>query len=72
MTEIEIDKFYLNTLAVSTNADFKKDGYKIYVFISMSLFSFATRAGSPQQRESITVGPYKLTHPVNFPCERKS
>ena len=27
------------------------------------LFSFATRAGSPQQREPITVGPYYLTHP---------
>ena len=35
------------------------------------LFSFATRAGSPQQREPITVGPYYLTHPVNFPCGRK-
>ena len=35
------------------------------------LFSFVTRAGSPQQREPITVGPYYLTHPVNFPCGRK-
>ena len=35
------------------------------------LFSFATRAGSPQQREPVTVGPYYLTHPVNFPCGRK-
>jgi hypothetical protein len=30
-----------------------------------------TRAGSPQQRMPITVGPFYLTHPVNFPCERK-
>ena len=36
-----------------------------------NLFSFPTRAGSPQQREPITVGPYYLTHPVNFPCGRK-
>ena len=33
--------------------------------ISLFLFSFATRAGSPQQREPITVGP---NPPVNFPC----
>ena len=26
---------------------------------------------SPQQREPITVGPYYLSHPVNFPCGRK-
>jgi hypothetical protein len=30
-----------------------------------------TRAGSPQQRKPITVGPFYLTHPVNFPCGRK-
>ena len=33
------------------------------------LFSFATRAGSPQQREPITVGPYYLTY---FPLEENS
>ena len=33
--------------------------------------NFATRAGSPQQREPITVGPYYLSHPVNIPCGRK-
>ena len=35
------------------------------------LFSLATGAGSPQQREPITVGPYHLSHPVNFPCGGK-
>ena len=34
----------------------------IFFFI---LFSFATRAGSPQQREPITLSPCYLTHPVN-------
>ena len=33
--------------------------------------TFATRAGTPQQREPITVGPCHLTHPVYFPCGRK-
>ena len=28
-------------------------------------------AGSPQQREPITVGPYYLTQPFNFRCRRK-
>lgn len=41
------------------------------VFIFFNLFSFATRVGSAQQREPIIVGPYCLTHPVNFPCQRK-
>ena len=33
--------------------------------------AIATGAGLPQQREPITVGPYYLSHPVNFPCGRK-
>ena len=44
---------------------------KIAETLIFFLFSFATRAGSPQQREPLTVGPYYLTHPVNFPCGRK-
>ena len=40
-------------------------------YLLIYLFSFATKAGSPQQREPIIVGPYYLTHPVNFPCGRK-
>jgi hypothetical protein len=39
-----------------------------YLFIYLAL---PTRAGSPQQHMPITVGPFCLTHPVNFPCGRK-
>jgi hypothetical protein len=39
-----------------------------YLFIYLAL---PTRAGSPQQPMPITVGPFYLTHPVNFPCGRK-
>ena len=39
-----------------------------YIFIYLAL---PTRAGSPQQHMPITVGPFYLTHPVNFPCGRK-
>ena len=39
-----------------------------YLFIYLAL---PTRAGSPQQHMPITVGPFYLTHPVNFPCGRK-
>jgi hypothetical protein len=42
--------------------------------ISTLLFIYLalpTRAGSPQQHMPITVGPFCLTHPVNFPCGRK-
>jgi hypothetical protein len=38
------------------------------IFIYLAL---PTRAGSPQQHMPITVGPFCLTHPVNFPCGRK-
>jgi hypothetical protein len=40
----------------------------IYLFIYLAL---PTRAGSPQQHMPITVGPFCLTHPANFPCGRK-
>ena len=33
--------------------------------------AFPTRAGSLQQHKPVTVGPFCLTHPVNFPCGRK-
>ena len=39
--------------------------------MTASVFNFATRSGSPQEHMSITVGPYYLTHPVNFPCGKK-
>jgi hypothetical protein len=49
---------------------FKMTKYKIEVcfFIYLAL---PTRAGSPHQHMPITVGPFYLTHPVNFPCGRK-
>ena len=40
----------------------------LHLFIYLAL---PTRAGSPQQHMPITVGPFCLTHPVNFPCGRK-
>jgi hypothetical protein len=39
---------------------------KIFIYLALP-----TRAGSPQQHMPITVGPFCLTHPVNFPCESK-
>ena len=41
---------------------------ELNLFIYLAL---PTRAGSPQQHMPITVGPFCLTHPVNFPCGRK-
>ena len=40
-------------------------------FFFFYYFNFATRAGTQQQREPITVGPYHLTRPVYFLCGRK-
>jgi hypothetical protein len=40
----------------------------LYLFIYLA---FPTRAGSPQQHMPITVGPFCLTHHVNFPSGRK-
>ena len=42
--------------------------YAFYVrYLFIYLFNFATRAGSPQQREPITVGPYYLPTLSIFP-----
>ena len=41
------------------------------LFFYFILLDLPTRAGSPQQHKPITVGPFYLTHPVNFPCGRK-
>jgi hypothetical protein len=38
----------------------------IYIYLTLP-----TWAGSPQQHMPVTVGPFYLTHPVNFPCGRK-
>ena len=46
----------------------QQDVFAISLFIYLAL---PTRAGSPQQHMPITVGPFCLTHPVNFPCGRK-
>jgi hypothetical protein len=40
-------------------------------FIYFIYLALPTRAGSPQQHMPITMGPFYLTHPVNFPCGRK-
>jgi hypothetical protein len=41
------------------------------LFIYLFYLALPTRAGSPQQHMPITVVPFCLTHPVNFPCGRK-
>jgi hypothetical protein len=43
----------------------------LFYFIFFILLDLPTRAGSPQQHKPITVGPFYLTHPVNFRCGRK-
>ena len=44
----------------------------MYLFVCFFIYlALPTRAGSPQQHMPITVGPFYLTHPVNFPCGRK-
>jgi hypothetical protein len=43
----------------------------VWIFIYFIYLALPTRAGSPQQHMPITVGPFCLTHPVNFPCGRK-
>jgi hypothetical protein len=41
--------------------------HNLFIYLALP-----TRAGSPQQHiMPITVGPFYLTHPVNFPCGRK-
>ena len=44
----------------------------VYCLLFIVYLALPTRAGSPQQHMPITVGPFCLTHPVNFPCGRKS
>ena len=62
----EFDDFVHTTYIYKLNALLKK-----MLYYSIFLFTFATRAGSPQLREPVTVGPYCLTHTLNFPCGRK-
>ena len=44
---------------------------KVSLFFIFIYLALPTRAGSPQQHMPIIVGPFCLTHPVNFPCGRK-
>ena len=60
-----LDKFTEAKIAVD---NLKFGGSFCFILFYLA---FATRAGSPQQREPITVGPYYLSPPVNFPCGRK-
>jgi hypothetical protein len=46
-------------------------GLSFSLFILFIYLALPTRAGSPQQHMPITVGPFCLTHPVNFPCGSK-
>ena len=61
-------KFFSSCITLSTSYDTYPWAMFLFYFI---LFSFATRAGSQQQLGPITVGPYYLTHLVNFPCGGK-
>ena len=42
--------------------------YSILLCCLFIYLALPTRAGSPQQHMPITVGPFCLTHPVNFRC----
>ena len=54
-----------STQTLTTTSDLDLD-------LDLDLINFATREGTRQQREPITVGPYHLTHPaVYIPCGRK-
>ena len=58
--------------STSCNASYNKNIACLYDYFIFSIFySALPKAGSPQQREPITVVTYYLTHPVNFPCGRK-
>ena len=54
-----------------SNEDLDIPKFRTCFLFYFFLFNFATRAGTPQQREPITLGPYHLTYPVYFPCGRK-
>ena len=64
----EVSNTDRNVIVKSFSGATVNDIYFIFYFILLDL---PTRAGSPQQHKPITVGPFYLTHPVNFPCGRK-
>ena len=57
---------YTIAMAISSDIFFFFNFYFLIFYLALP-----TRAGSPQQHMPITVGPFCLTHPVNFPCGRK-
>ena len=78
-SKLKINVYHNNLLYVSCKQESKQLQHGstalymyIYLFIYLSIYlALPTRAGSPQQHMPITVGPFCLTHPVNFPCGRK-
>ena len=78
LSPLEVIRKLISGLSVSrTSTDFQglsspgiffqfKDFKDLFIYLALP-----TRAGSPQQHIPITVGPFCLTHPVNFPCGRK-
>ena len=61
------NKAIFKTVSLKCNVK-SMTGSKSHILFYLAL---PTRAGSPQQHMPITVGPFCLTHPVNFPCGRK-
>ena len=73
-TNLKLSGLLIGLLKQKSSTTLKACWYKFVTtreYRCFFLFSFATRAGSPLQREPITVGPYYLSHPVNFSCGRK-
>jgi hypothetical protein len=66
--ELPIDMKMLEFLGgeLTNSATYFSTFADLFIYLALP-----TRAGSPQQHMPITVGPFCLTHPVNFPCGRK-
>ena len=60
-----------NTMCIDLISKMSDPQHKLHHLIYFIYLALPTRAGSPQQHMPITVGPFYLTHPVNFPCGRK-
>ena len=70
-----ISVLYFNeTFKAGNSLPLQEISCKIYLYFIYFLniyLGLPTRAGSPQQHMPITVDPFYLTHPVNFPRGRK-